>query len=408
MRTRYALAALGLFCAPALVQAQNLDTIEVPRPAEGDTLVIDSPTNPSTHNAPQLTVNSPASLQRTFFQGVDLEEAFAAPYFPPDFNTGNGALVIGASVYTLPALNSDDVFDLASPFFDGSVTPGANADGTVTDPETGVTYDGTITGNLVMSDPVNGCVDATPGSTFANADEIAGNIAFVARGACNFSIKSVAAFNAGATAVLIYIPLEGYEDNRGAINMSAGTFFEMLEDSTSINIPSAIIPFGIAAPILDELGFGETINVTLGPSPFNPFVDADGDGSIDEDNGALVRFTPVRNSLVVTGTPAFLGAPDGMTTAIEDVVLEQGVTTMKAYPNPTAGLARVALATALPEVVRVEVYNTLGQRVAVLHDGMVNGQVDLDLDGSQFASGLYLVRATGASFVETTRVTIAR
>ena len=433
MRTRYALAALGLFLAPGLVQAQNRSYTEAI--VDGDTLLIDNPIFPTTFNQPQLTVTSSSnsSLDRVFnnvpvavLEDPAEDPMFDEPYTAPNFADPDGQFTIGASAFTCfktfdnvgdagcaPAPPSTiidteiyaKIFDLAPPVFEG---------GPFTDDATGITYEGTVTGNLVLADPVLGCEPgATPSDPafpveLDNADAIDGNIALIERGGCGFSLKVTSAQRAGARGVIIYIPNTGvYTDLRAAVNMApiigvsgsvdyTGLDGDLLvaTDSLGLTIPSFLIPFGVASPIVDELDFGGEVEVTMGVSPFEIFLDQDGDGNIDEETPGLTDFNTIAGSAIVT--------------AIEDVDLPQGETALKTYPNPTSGLARVALATATPEVVRVEVYNTLGQRVAVLHDGMITGQVDLDLDASQFATGLYLVRATGETFSQTTRVTVAR
>lgn len=67
------------------------------------------------------------------------------------------------------------------------------------------------------------------------------------------------------------------------------------------------------------------------------------------------------------------------------------------YPNPTAASATVALVLDRAEVVRVSVYDALGRRVAVLHDGLLEAQRRhaFTLDASGLPSGSYFVRVEG-------------
>ena len=62
------------------------------------------------------------------------------------------------------------------------------------------------------------------------------------------------------------------------------------------------------------------------------------------------------------------------------------------------------------EPVQVELYNVLGQRVRVLHDGVSTpGSVaTVQLSTSDLASGMYFVRITGTSFSRTERVSVVR
>ncbi len=78
-------------------------------------------------------------------------------------------------------------------------------------------------------------------------------------------------------------------------------------------------------------------------------------------------------------------------------------------PNPFASRTTLVLDLAEAQPVRVYVYNTLGQRVAVLADGtMAAGQHPLTLDAANLPSGLYLVRLETETGVTTQTVTLTR
>jgi len=79
-------------------------------------------------------------------------------------------------------------------------------------------------------------------------------------------------------------------------------------------------------------------------------------------------------------------------------------------PNPARGMARLTLTLAAPQAVRVEAFDALGRRVAVLHDGPLSaGTHALSLDAAALTPGLYVVRATGAGGVSPVRrVVVAR
>ncbi|MDO6695855.1 S8 family serine peptidase [Aliiglaciecola sp. 3_MG-2023] len=87
---------------------------------------------------------------------------------------------------------------------------------TTTIPESG------LSGELVAASPALACDDG-----LTNPEEIAGNIALIARGVCNFSIKVLNAQNAGATAVVVY------SDDRTPTPMGG--------DATGITIPGVMI-----------------------------------------------------------------------------------------------------------------------------------------------------------------------
>jgi photosystem II stability/assembly factor-like uncharacterized protein len=79
------------------------------------------------------------------------------------------------------------------------------------------------------------------------------------------------------------------------------------------------------------------------------------------------------------------------------------------YPNPSSGAPTVALELADAADIRVAVYDILGRRVALLHDGPLHtGEHRFTFDGIDLPSGTYVVRVTGDSFDSTQRVTLTR
>ncbi len=81
-----------------------------------------------------------------------------------------------------------------------------------------------------------------------------------------------------------------------------------------------------------------------------------------------------------------------------------------AYPNPFNPQAQFTLAVAQEQHVTASLYNTLGQRVAVLFDGTLeaNAARTLLIDGSGLASGRYLVRIQGERFADALQVTLLK
>ncbi len=80
------------------------------------------------------------------------------------------------------------------------------------------------------------------------------------------------------------------------------------------------------------------------------------------------------------------------------------------YPNPAADAATVVLT--LPSAAsaaEVAVFDVLGRRVAVLHEGpLAAGKHRFALDAAALPSGVYLVRATGGSIARSHRITVLR
>jgi hypothetical protein len=81
------------------------------------------------------------------------------------------------------------------------------------------------------------------------------------------------------------------------------------------------------------------------------------------------------------------------------------------YPNPVGAFAQSTVAVALAEAadVRVAVYDVLGRRVAVLHEGpLAAGAHRLALEARTLPAGVYVVRAVVGRTVLSERVTVVR
>jgi len=76
--------------------------------------------------------------------------------------------------------------------------------------------------------------------------------------------------------------------------------------------------------------------------------------------------------------------------------------------NPARGATAVRLSVDRPQAVRAELVDALGRRLAVLHDGLASGTVDLAVDASALAPGVYAVRAQGEGWAEAVRLTVVR
>ncbi|MCH7639424.1 MAG: T9SS type A sorting domain-containing protein [Bacteroidetes bacterium] len=81
-----------------------------------------------------------------------------------------------------------------------------------------------------------------------------------------------------------------------------------------------------------------------------------------------------------------------------------------AYPNPFNPQSQFTLAVAQEQRVTAEMFNTLGQRVAVLFEGTVEANQPqlVTIDGAGLASGMYVVRVTGERFADALSVTLLK
>ena len=63
------------------------------------------------------------------------------------------------------------------------------------------------------------------------------------------------------------------------------------------------------------------------------------------------------------------------------------------YPNPFNPITTIKFSTPKSEKVKIEVYNILGQRIKTLLDKNIQaGSYEVNFDGQNLASGLYLYR----------------
>jgi hypothetical protein len=108
---------------------------------------------------------------------------------------------------------------------------------------------GDISGDVVPSDPMNGCDPLTNGA------DVDGNIALVIRGACSFSQKYNNAAAAGATAIVVY------NDGTGPDRIDPITMF-----APGTTIPGVMVGFNDGALIDATVGGGDTVTGLVGPS----------------------------------------------------------------------------------------------------------------------------------------------
>ena len=127
-----------------------------------------------------------------------------------------------------------------------------------------------------------------------------------------------------------------------------------------------------------------------GETDFDPGAAVDMRTSGGQTDLYLAKFLPVRLTVAVEEAPEH-PATDRLTAA---------------YPNPFDAFTTLQLHVDRPQQVRVAVYDVLGRRIAILHEGAVQaGQVlDVRWDPGDAAAGVYLIRAEGDTFKATRRV----
>ena len=107
-----------------------------------------------------------------------------------------------------------------------------------------------------------------------------------------------------------------------------------------------------------------------------------------------------------------VGFATGMVVANEPGAsdLPDGSVLSAAYPNPFNVQTRFDLTLERSQVVRVEVYDVLGRRVALLHEGSLAAQTPytFHIDGRDWPSGTYVYRVTGETFAETASIVLVK
>ena len=96
----------------------------------------------------------------------------------------------------------------------------------------------------------------------------------------------------------------------------------------------------------------------------------------------------------------------GIVAGEERAQVETGLSAVA--PNPATETAAFTLRSGSTEAVTVAVYDALGRRVALLHDGPVGADQAFTVDVSRLPAGVYVVRASGSAVQLTRRFTVVR
>lgn len=222
---------------------------------------------------------------------------------------------------------SNDIFDVHAPASIAGVYPGAVA---IYGPPLTNTP---LTGDVVLlldaaADSLNAC------DSILNTADVAGKIAVVRRGGCDFVSKTQAAQDAGAIAVIVV-------NNTNSVINLGGT-------SSTITIPSTCIGLNNGNALITALQQGDSVNLSLS-LPFGAGQDRDG----DLDNGIIIHEYAHGISNRMTGGPSnssclsgqeqmgegwsdFYGIMMTMDTAINNPI-RRPMGTYAVFESPTTG-----------------------------------------------------------------------
>jgi len=79
------------------------------------------------------------------------------------------------------------------------------------------------------------------------------------------------------------------------------------------------------------------------------------------------------------------------------------------YPNPFNPSTQIAFSLPTASTVKLEVFDLLGRRVALLADGMLNAGYHTRLfDGSDLSSGMYLYRIQAGDFIQVKKMMLLK
>jgi len=93
----------------------------------------------------------------------------------------------------------------------------------------------------------------------------------------------------------------------------------------------------------------------------------------------------------------------------DDILLPNNFDLGRPYPNPFNPTVTIPVTVDRKGLLRVEVFNPLGQRVTVLHDAVVSpGELVLSWDASDFGSGIYLIKASLGEETKTVKAVLVK
>ena len=184
--------------------------------------------------------------------------------------------------------------------------------------------------------------------------------------------------------------------------------------ATAATLPVALADFGAVVEqkraVLTWTTAGETNNAGFGiehkhgDGAFEPIGYEEGAGTTADSRTYRHRTAPL-----APGVHTFRLRQedlDGTATYSKEITLNRTLSTTHSVsavaPNPVADEAAVSVVVGEPQDVRAEIYNVLGQQVALLHEGPMSANDPTTFTlGDNLQSGVYFLRVSGTSFTAT-------
>ena len=157
-------------------------------------------------------------------------------------------------------------------------------------------------------------------------------------------------------------------------------------------------------PMLSALADNDGPTETQAIDPGSPAVNAGWTALMIDQRGVERRGTPDIGAFESDAPP----------TADEDFASEfadgEEYKWSRMAPNPFGATSTAQFAVRQAQSVRVVLYDVMGREVRVLHDGPLAAStaVDIQVDASGLASGVYVLVARGESLAAPQRITVAR
>ena len=275
-------------------------------------------------------------------------------------------------------------------------------------PAVAALFGGEFTSTAITADTAVVVDDDTTGDPndacdpILNGASLAGKIAIVRRGACEFGGKVLAAENEGAIAVIVV-----NNNPDPPIEMGGGVA------GPDVTIPALMVSDVNGEAIIAAVLAGDTVNTTmvLEEAGFSAvtFYTAPNETAVETDlelvdwftNQCLPGITASINTVAGQAYYVYVANLEGITDIVIDGTNlgfeDNEVSSISAYPNPVSNFWNVQ---AKEAIIEISVYNLLGQAVIMASPNSDTYQVDM----TSLDTGIYLTNIKTETGIKTIRI----